>query len=439
MANSLITKLIPRSGFARNVLKLMTGTVISQAIAVLMIPVIARLYSPEDYGIFTRYFGIVMIVSVIITFRYDQMIVLQKKKKDAINLLVLALMITVAVSLLSFIIVLIAPETVSDLLKTEGIGIWLIYLPLSFLLFGIFQILENYLLRKKDFNKMRAGTISQSFTKSIVNIALGLFSYIKGGLIFGYIAGQIVVVIIYSAKRFKSLYLNIRKYFEWNYCLELARKYRKTVLPLIPTNVLGSLTNYMPFFILSTYTSGIYGMCFNIVNLPMLVIGKALSDVSFKHTIDIINSGNSLAEYIEKIFARLLVFAILPVLLLALFAQPLFTFILGAEWRMTGLYVQILLPYFFFRFITYPITLFVQTGKTHILLYWQILALLLTVTALMAGKIFILSDVGCIILLSIASSFSYFVMVLINFKISGAKILNTIKEIRRILSKLIYK
>ena len=438
-----INKLIPSSGFARNVLKLMTGTVISQAVGILAIPIISRLYSPEDYGIFMKYLGIVMIASVFITFRYDYMIVLQKKKKNAVNLLVLALLITLCVSFLSLIIVLLIPDTLENLLKTEGLGRWLIYLPLSFLLFGIFQTFENYHLRKKDFNKLRSGTISQSLTKSIVNIGLGFISSIKGGLIYGYIAGQIMVITVFSIRRLKILLINIRKYFDWNHCKEMARKYRKTALPLIPSNVLGSLTNYLPFFLLAAFFSndiaGIYGMSFNIVNLPMLAIGKALSDVSFKHTVDIINSENSLAEYIERIFARLLVIAILPVLFLAIFAQPLFVFILGEEWRMTGLYVQILLPFFFFRFISIPITLFVQTGKTHLLLYWQIMTLISTVTALMAGKFFMFSDVASIALLSISNTFCYIIIVVLNFKISGAKVKNTVREMKKILSKLIKK
>jgi hypothetical protein len=40
------------SNFIANVLKLVSGTVTAQVLSILLVPLITRIYSPEDFGIF---------------------------------------------------------------------------------------------------------------------------------------------------------------------------------------------------------------------------------------------------------------------------------------------------------------------------------------------------------------------------------------------------
>jgi len=47
----LLKKLIPKGEFSKNVLTLMTGTTIAQAIPVAISPILTRLYTPEDFGV----------------------------------------------------------------------------------------------------------------------------------------------------------------------------------------------------------------------------------------------------------------------------------------------------------------------------------------------------------------------------------------------------
>jgi O-antigen/teichoic acid export membrane protein len=437
-----LNKIFPKTGFASNVMTLMTGTVVSQVIAVLSTPILSRLYSPADYGIFSVYLAIVSVAGVFVSARYEQIIVIVKKKSDAINLVVLSLCIVLAVSVLAFISALALPcfVDIEKLLGTNGLSQWIIYLPLSILLLGIFQILECYGIRRKDYKKMRTALVAQSITKVTVNLALGFQTIVNGGLIWGYIGGQLIGIKVLLARRMRLLYRNIRIHFNPKQCRMLARKYAATSFTLISTGLIGSLANYMPVFLFGYFFGreivGVYSMSFGIVNLPTLVIGKAISDVSYKHTVDIINSDNSLAKYIERIVARLFLTAVLPVLFLALFAKPLFVFLLGEDWLLTGIFTQIMLPYFFFRFLASPVPLFIQTGNTRQYLYWEALFLFLTVASLVFGKIFFDSYMVCIVLLSATNSFCYAVMLYLNFRIAGARLRNVPIEIMGILRKM---
>ena len=54
----------------------MTGTTIAQAIPIAISPILTRIYTPEDFGIFALYLSILGLVAVIVTGRYEVAIVL---------------------------------------------------------------------------------------------------------------------------------------------------------------------------------------------------------------------------------------------------------------------------------------------------------------------------------------------------------------------------
>ena len=55
----MLNKLNPKSEFSRNVLTLMTGTTIAQAIPIAISPILTRIYTPEDFGVFALFIGVV--------------------------------------------------------------------------------------------------------------------------------------------------------------------------------------------------------------------------------------------------------------------------------------------------------------------------------------------------------------------------------------------
>ena len=93
-----LRSLIPQSAYARNVLTLMTGTSLAQAIPVAISPILTRLYSPEEFGLFALYMAVAMIVSVLVTGRYELAILLPRNEPDALHIAALAIIISVAVS-----------------------------------------------------------------------------------------------------------------------------------------------------------------------------------------------------------------------------------------------------------------------------------------------------------------------------------------------------
>ena len=81
----MLTKLKPKSEFSHNVLTLMTGTTIAQAIPIAISPILTRIYTPKDFGLYGLFISIIMVLSSIISARYELAIMLPVKDEDAVN------------------------------------------------------------------------------------------------------------------------------------------------------------------------------------------------------------------------------------------------------------------------------------------------------------------------------------------------------------------
>jgi len=73
LLEKFITK--SKSDFKKNVLTLMAGTTIAQAIPIAISPILTRLYTPEEFGLFALFLAIVSIFGVVATMRYEMAIV----------------------------------------------------------------------------------------------------------------------------------------------------------------------------------------------------------------------------------------------------------------------------------------------------------------------------------------------------------------------------
>ena len=96
----------PSTTFAENVLKLVTGSAFAQGLSVLVVPIVARLFAPEAFGIAALFASITGIIGAAACLRYELSIMLPKTDEEAVNLfglsLFFVLIITVIISLIIF-------------------------------------------------------------------------------------------------------------------------------------------------------------------------------------------------------------------------------------------------------------------------------------------------------------------------------------------------
>ena len=354
----MLNKLKLNSEFSRNVLTLMTGTTIAQAIPIAISPILTRIYTPEDFGVFALYIGIVNFIAIVATARYEMAIVLPKSEKEAINILALSILITIIIVFIITVIIIFFKEYILSALNANTLGNLLYLVPLSIFLSGLAQSFNYWSNRKEYFKNISNAQISQSIS---VGIFQPLFKFIgiNSGLILGNIVGRFVSVFVLMNKFFKND-TTLLQYVKKEVIIEQMIKYKD--FPLINSlhafsdiaRNSGSVMLISSFF--GTTVLGFYSLSLRVLQVPIGIIGSALGQVLYKKFTTLHNDGKNLYPYVKNVVMKLFLIAVPSFGLLFFIAPELFAFVFGEKWRVAGEYSRLLIPYLFINFLISPIS-----------------------------------------------------------------------------------
>lgn len=350
----MIQKFKPKSEFSRNVLTLMTGTTIAQAIPIAISPILTRIYTPEDFGVFALFFAITAIFGSIANGRYELAIMLPKKDEDAINIFALGFIITVAISILLLILVIEFHDYFLSLLSNEEIGIWLYFVPITVFFTGVWNILNYFNNRKKQYKDIAKATIIKSIILAIVQLSVGFIKQGAAGLISGQILSQMFanMQLIKNILKDKILVSQISK----TKMIALARRYKnfpKYSMWAILANTLSQhLINILISAFYSVATLGFYSLVQKVLAMPTALIGSSIGQVFFQQaTKEKVKTGRVVKAF-SSTLKKLIIIGLPSFGILFFIIEDLFAFAFGEDWRVAGTYAQIVIPLFFIRFVS---------------------------------------------------------------------------------------
>ena len=346
-----------RREFFKNVATLVSGTTFVQIIAILIYPVLSRMYTPEDFGIFGLYMSIVSISAIMATGKYEMALMLPGKDNDSFNLLGFLGLIAIAVSLLLLLAVILFREQASIILGNEEIARWLWFVPLSTFLVALFQGFKFFANRHKRYPLITAANVSQSLTNSAGKISVGPFTAGPTGLIAGTILGQLAGFSVFLAtinKKIRGLSLS------WQRMRTLAGEYSLFPKYNMLQGVLNNFSNAIPVFVFNSYfnatIAGFYTIGFTLLHRPLNLVTSAFFQVLSQRIIEMKNKGEKIYPDIRKFLFRLLQMVVIPFILVAVFAPAIFRVVLGPEWEEAGRYTQIIVPWIFTVSLTMPLS-----------------------------------------------------------------------------------
>ncbi len=348
---------LPRGGFARNVLTLVTGTTIAQAIPIAISPILTRIYSPDDFGVYAIYISIVSIVSVVATGNYELAIMLPEKDEDAKNIVALSILITFIISGLTLIIVFIFNKQLTTLLNNQNISKWLYFVPLTILLVGIYQALNYWFNRKKWFTKLAYSRVNRAGGIAGTNLLLGMFNFGASGLVLGNVFGQLIANLYLCRQAFnEKIFICVNK----EKVIKQARKYIDFPKYSVGSGWLNSFSIQIPIFILSSFFGstvvGWYSISHKFINMPMSLIGRSVAQVYFQKASEYKSQKNKLQELTLEIYSKLLLIGIVPIAIIISYGDYVFSLVFGSDWLIAGQYAQVLGLWILFVFVSSPIS-----------------------------------------------------------------------------------
>ena len=161
------------SEYSKNVLTLLSGTVIAQALPILFAPVLTRIFSPEEFAVYGVYIAVVMFCTVLSSGRYELAIILPEDDEKAINLLSLSYRLLAVVSAAVLFVVFIFHDRLIALLGHDELSGWIYLLPIGIFFLGSFNILNYWNNRKKRFKNLSLARVGQASTILSGNAAAG--------------------------------------------------------------------------------------------------------------------------------------------------------------------------------------------------------------------------------------------------------------------------
>lgn len=354
----MLRKLIPKTDFSKNIFTLMTGNTIAQIIQIAIIPVLTRLYTPADFGVFAVYLSIASIISTVAAMRYELAVMLPKDEKEAVNLLILAVILAIVVSLLSFFSLLAVKPIISYFIKNQNIIKWLFFVPISILFSSMYQIFNVWSNRKTRYKIMTTSIISQRGSSAATNVIMGFAKLGQAGLVFGNIIGQLTSVVILFLKILRNDIEKV-KLIDFKVIKEVSVKYKK--FPLFDSvntiffnfSTKGIIVLITKFF--GDVIVGFYSLTERIMITPFSFFTTAFSQafyqkLSFCYNHNKGNFNNIIIQAIQKMAAIITI----PFLILVGTSKWFIPVIFGEEWAILYKYVIILSPFVYISFISSP-------------------------------------------------------------------------------------
>ncbi|MHC8514319.1 lipopolysaccharide biosynthesis protein [Sporosarcina sp. ITBMC105] len=385
-----------KNAFMKHVLTLMKGTAIAQFLPVLISPILTRMYTPEEFGIFAIYIAVISVLTPIVSGRYELAIALPKEERKALSLFTLTIIINLCVTLVAIIFILFTADRIVDLLSLQD-SVWLYLLPIGLFLVGIFNSLTYLNNRHGRFGYLAKSKINQSIAMAVSQLFLGIIKLGSIGLLIGYCIGQISSILKLREKieiTTKVKKDNINK----KDLLSISKEYNEFPKYSMITHSTEALSTNIPNLLFSkffgTQYTGYYSLTTRTINLPMSLIGRSVGDVFLSTASKLYRENGNCKDIYIKTLKILAIIPVVPFIFLFLYAEGLFAFVFGEEWRIAGSYARILIPALYVQFIASPLShMFIIAKKVKLEFFIQVIILILSVLSFIIGYYYFNSTV----------------------------------------------
>lgn len=377
---------------------------IAQVILIITTPIITRLYSPTEFGEFTIFSNIAMILIPIINARYDLLIVNTKNDRSANILSQISFLISLLI-----LLILIPIFAISTWLYPNFI-LDFIFIIIMLFLVSLTNIFTNYLNKERKYKVLSLINVFRAGSMALLQIIFGLLALGSLGLIIGFSLSYIAGITL-GYKTFKK-HFNIVRDKEETKALFLENK--NQLVYSTPSILLNSLSfSVVVFFIGILYTNtevGIYGMAIRVLGIPVTIISLGLSKIFMQQANDYYIEYGNFRNLLLKFSSILVIVSIILYVPLYLFSEELVNILLGHSWVDAITVIKIVIPLFVIRLIVSTVSLSVIVlQKQQLELILQALFLIGTTATFVISKMLNLTFLNFVSINTVVLIVSYMI------------------------------
>ena len=362
----------PRAArFGSRVLTLAFATAAAQTILLISSPLLTRIFTPAQYGLFSLATSVGTVLAAIATLRFEYAIPSAGSDSKASSIARGALVI--AATFLLGVGLVVAAGTLLLLARGEGQRGWQFAVLAAWSLSiagGIvgYQVASFWAVRQHSFKRLAVSRFSISLTQVALQVGGGIAGAGAMALAGGYIASQVMGASVlakdvarrgihFGQTRVRSIIRELRPYATYS----------------MPAALLNVASAQLPILILAGLGSqvvGWTGLAIRVLQAPIQLVGQAIGQVFLGGLSD--RDSSRIAITALRIFELGVRYGLVPATLLLVFAPEGFRFIFGQDWREAGVYAQWLVPWLFLVLLTSPVsTIIYPLGLQHFELIFQ--------------------------------------------------------------------
>ncbi|MGH8219657.1 MAG: lipopolysaccharide biosynthesis protein, partial [Steroidobacteraceae bacterium] len=329
----------PKSRLGRGVVALAGGTAVAQITTACGMPVVTRLYTPDEIGIISIFLAFFGLWASLLSLRYESAVIVAVDDTEAAHVfrvggVCVAMMAALSAPVLFWL-------TRDKILGFAILPSWavLISVPL-FIGYGIFMLYRALSLRRGLVKSIGRAAVAKSGSNVIIRILSGLLGGGTIGLFAAEFGGALGAAII--LRRAVHRHDKARLPMRWGAMHMAAMRYAKFAKYEMPSVALNQLAIMLPIpMIASLYgarAAGWFGLARLLVAVPNSQIGMAVADVFQMEVASAVRERRHKEAYglFRDLLRKLSAYGLLPLAAVMigapLFAAPLF----GKNWEDVG-------------------------------------------------------------------------------------------------------
>jgi O-antigen/teichoic acid export membrane protein len=368
----------------KNIATVLSGTLVAQLIALAAMPLLSRLYSPEDFGHFQIYMSSLNVLLMVVAFRYEVALLNADAGVKLNTLLGLVLRLSFLTSGVTAIVVWLAGPFLASQIDGFGVIAWLIAPGMLF--GGLYHALIYLPIRNRNYKLSVVTKLFQSVSYVGTSLSLAFTPLSAVGLaigdLFGRLAGGFVAI-----AWIKGIARMLAQPVPLIQLIRVAQEFRSFPLMTFPGTLISALTAAMiPIVFAKLYgveVAGQYALVERFVLVPVGIIAFAVGQV---FTGDFAQAIRERPEAAYPDFKRLVLALSFTGLLgagVGFFGLPwALPIVLGSQWTLSGELAAWAMPMALSSFVAGPINMvLLVAGSNGLQLSWEICRFLIILAA----------------------------------------------------------
>jgi O-antigen/teichoic acid export membrane protein len=411
---------LPEKAFLRKLFTLASGTIVGQAIVVASSPLLTRLFTPAEFGQFAVLAAVIAITGISICLRLEFAVPVVSSDEEAAALMAGAVLVaTINAIVVALLVLLLGPWLIVRV-DAELLAHWLWLIPLTIWIWGIGSVMNYWALRRGRYRVNGVNRMLTLGTQAGGQLGLAVVGFGAPSLFLGYVLGYFVRLghhlthlpavdrrLLFVLHDPRLVWRTVRS--NWRYPAFIA-----------PSSLLHNICEMIPAIIIATIygpaAAGLYALTQRIMNIPTKLLGEAASEVFLGEGRAL--TGTALKQFFLRTTFFFLVLAICGMIPVLLFAQDFFAIVFGEGWRVAGLFAQLLMPLYIFRFVAHPISQLLNImQKQHFHFIAYIFNFVATIVSFSMAFHFNWGVANAILVFSISSSLSFIFAIVISWRI----------------------